>query len=227
MNITDQQIDQYRLLLSKLTNKAQYNKAYILSRKLMKKHPHVIIFEYYEAVMTAEDDVNFSKIQVKVRYKQAAQKLRRILRRTRGVSDDLKGGIQNEYYWFSNQPYKQYRLGLLEASKGNKRGGYYSQGVGAVQLAKAYAEKRKKKLALKWARKSEKAWLNFFKINSKWHNSYLFYARALGYQGRIDESHRALLMAAKFAGKSRTWKVVRATENEISDVLKDYQVPIQ
>jgi hypothetical protein len=67
--------------------------------------------------------------------------------------------------------------------------------------------------------KSENAWLKFFKHESKWFNSYFFYAAALGYQGRFKEMDKAFNRAAKIAGKSSKWKSIVDLR---ADVLKAY-----
>lgn len=186
----------------------------------MKKHPDIPLFAYYETVMSAEGNVNFSKRQVKNRDAAAVKKLRKLLYRLRGMSETLRRSIRNEYYWFSAQPYKQYLLGIEVVKTGQIRNGNYSKGVGAVMLAKKYALAGKKSRALKWAKKSESAWLKFFKEDSNWHNSYFFYAWALGFQNRIEEADQAFFKSAKIAGKFKNWKAIIKDRKEMMVVHK-------
>lgn len=218
MTITEKEIEKYRIKLRKLSNSAQYAKAYQFAKSLTKKYPQVLLFAYYEAVMTAEDDVNFTSKQVQLRYQLAAKKLKFLLKRTRGVSLVLRKSLKNEYYWFSKQPYKQYLLGVKEEKLGAKRGGYYSQGVGAAQLAKNYGLSGKKKLALRWAKKSEQAWLKFFKLDANWSNSYFFYAMSLAYQDRLKDCDKAFAKAARIAKKPKNWNAVLKEKKEIMKV---------
>lgn len=219
-SLSEEKLEIYRTQLRKLSNSAQYEKAYALSKSLMKLHPDIPLFAYYEAVMTAEDNVNFSRRQVKARNASAVKKLRKLLYRLRGMSETLRRSIRNEYYWFSAQPYKQYLLGIEVVKAGQKRNGSYSKGVGAVMLAKKYALAGKKSLALRWAKKSETAWLKFFEEDKKWHNSYFFYAWALGFQNRIKEADRAFLTSAKIAGKSKNWNAIKKDRREMMIVHK-------
>lgn len=106
-SLTDEKLEIYRLKLRELSNSAQYEKAHALSNSLMKKHPDIPLFAYYEAVMTAEDNFNFSERQVKARNASAVKKLKKLLKRLRGMSETLRRSVRNEYYWFSAQPYKQ------------------------------------------------------------------------------------------------------------------------
>lgn len=219
-NLTADEIEEYRLKLRSLSNTAQYSKAYKLAKKLYQQHPHILIFARYEAVMTAEGTVGFSDQQIKQRYQSASKKLRKLLYKLKGVDPVLGKSIKNEYYWFSKQPYKQYLLGVNEVKAKAYKGGYYSQGVGAVMLSEKYAKVGKIKLALRWAKKSEKAWLKFFKIDSNWYNSYLFYAMSLGYQNSLKECDSALAKAAKIAKKPKTWKVIKEVKSEVLKVHK-------
>lgn len=161
--ISEAEIEKYTQRLRNLSNRARYDEAYALSKRLVKEHPTVLIFAYNEAVMTAEDDEGYTPAEVRARYRSATRKLRVLLRRLRSAPPQMRFAIRNEYYWFSSQPRKQYRLGLEEARRGLVSG-YYSQGVGAVQLAKQYGLKGQKGLFMRWARKSEKAWLKFLRL---------------------------------------------------------------
>ena len=201
--------------LRKLSNSAQYAKAYKLAAELKKNYPKVLFFAYYEAVMTAEDNVNFTQSQIDKRYKLAAQKFRKLLYKTRWAEPRLRKSIKNEYYWFSMQHYKQYLLGVKEVKAKAFRGGYYSQGVGAAMLSKKYAFAGKKKLAVKWAEKSEKCWLKFFAIDPKWFNAYSFYARSLGYQNRLVECDKALAKAARIAKRPKNWNAIKKYKKDI------------
>ena len=136
---------------------------------------------------------------------------------TIGGTAGQRNSMRNEYYWFSRQPHKQYRLGL-ERVKAGEKSSYYSQGVGAEQVAKNYALRGRKALCLRWAKKSEKAWLNYFKVMPDWYNSYLFYAASLGYQGKIAEMDKAFATGAKIAGKTKKWKEIVHHRKEVMHV---------
>lgn len=196
--ITADQILAHRKKISQLSNSGKFKQAYDLTLKLTKKFPDVIVFQYLEAVFSAEDTRHLTKYQARLKYSIAARKLKTLLPKLRNVDPKLRKSIRNEYYWFSKQPYKQYLLGI-ESNK-NGQNGYYSMGVGASRLALEYGRRHKKKLCLKWAKISEKAWLHFFKTEPNWFNSYYFYAVALGLQGRTAEMNKALKIGSKISG---------------------------
>ena len=59
--ITNEEIENYRIQVRALSNSGNYKKAHGLSLKLMRKYPDVIIFAYFEAVMEAEGSQRLSK----------------------------------------------------------------------------------------------------------------------------------------------------------------------
>lgn len=218
-SLSPEKIQEYQTTFHELSNSAKYKQAHTLAKRLMKKHPDVFLFAYMEAVMSAEEFVGFTQKEIDIRYKNAAAKLKKLLSRIRWVPEDMRRSLRNEYYWFSKQPRKQYLLGVEEVKKGNKKA-YYPQGVGAVMLAKKYAEAGKKALFLRWSKRSQKAWENYFKITPNWYNAYLFYATALGHQGKNDEMEKALKKASDISRKPIYWKGFKEIRKEVDETLK-------
>lgn len=204
--------------IRKLSNSGNYQKVYDMANSLHKKYPKIIVFEYLEAVYSAEETNGFTKVEVARRYKRAASKLKVLLRKLKNVKPKLRDGIRNEYYWFSKQPYKQYLLGVEQVKKGQLTS-YYSQGVGAVELSKLYAQKGRAGLSNKWAIISEKAWIEYFKVESNWYNSYLFYGMALGIQGRVDEMNKAFKKGSKISKIPLNNEVFKTCEREALQAL--------
>lgn len=198
-SISQQEIQGFRLKIRAFSNRGQYKKAHALALRLTIKYPDILQFAYWEAVFTAEESRGYTAVQIAARYRLAAKKLKKLLLRLKNVDPQLQKSIRNEYYWFSKQPRKQYQLGVEYVKRGDKYA-YYSQGVGAVQVAKNYALQGKKALCLRWAQKSEKAWRQYFKVMPDWYNSYLFYGQALGLQGKIKEMREAFKKGSKISG---------------------------
>ena len=205
--------------IRRLSNRGRYREAYALTLRWTRRHPEVLRYAYLEAVFSAEDTSGDSPARAKARRAAAAKKLRRILGRMRGQEWRLRLSVRNEYYWFSGQPYKQYRLGCELVAQGH-RNAYYCQGVGAERLARRYGLAGRRGLCLRWAKISERAWTRYFRAVSDWYNSYLFYAMALGYQGRKREMEQALAKAARISGKPHGWEVFRNTRQEVDEVLR-------
>ena len=214
--ISPPQVLEYRKRISRLSNSGNFKKAYALSFKLTKQYPDVIMFQYLEAVFTAEDTRHLSKSEKDKKYSLAAKKLKALLPKLRNVDASLRKSIRNEYYWFSQQPYKQYLLGV-ECNK-NGQNGYYSIGVGASKLALKYGRQKRKTLCFRWAKISEKAWLHFFKSNPNWFNAYYFYAVALGLQGRNIEMNEALKKGSKISGIPLDNKMFQEAIREVESV---------
>lgn len=104
---------------------------------------------------------------------------------------------------------------------GNLRG-FYPQGVGAVELAKALFRAGKVANAMKWTKKAESAWLKFFKEDSNWYNSYCWYAKSLGFQGKQKQMDAALAQGAKIAGKSQKNHEFQKVRDEVNEIRMLY-----
>lgn len=217
-SLSPEQIEEYRLKIRDFSNSGQYKKAYALAAKLTVKYPDVLVFAYWEAVYTAEDSRGLTPGQIAGRYKLAAKKLKKLIGKMRNADPNLQKSIRNEYYWFSKQPRKQYLLGVEYVKKGNKLA-YYCQGVGAIQVAKDYALSGKKSLSIRWAKKSEKAWQQYFKVMPNWYNSYLFYGQALGIQGKIKQMREAFRTGSKISGIPVNKDPFLKYEREVFEIL--------
>lgn len=104
--------DNYLTLLRQYSNSAKYGKAHRLAKKLRRLHPEEPMLAYYEAVMFGDDEAGRSPQEIKVRHRKAARMLKPWLQKLRKVDPNRRRSFRNEYYWFSHQPVKQYRLGL-------------------------------------------------------------------------------------------------------------------
>lgn len=222
--ISEDKILYYRKKISDLSNHARYKEVQSMSKKLYKKYPYVLHFQYLEAVFTAEETEGISEQELKFRYQKASEKLKKVLLKLKNQDLVFRLKVRNEYYWFSKQPLKQYKLGIEGVKKGVKMS-YYSQGVGAAMLAEKYALEGKSKLMLRWAKLSEKAWLNYFKIVPDWYNSYTFYAMVLGFQGKISEMDSALEKCRIIAKRPKNWSAIKFHRNNIMSVVKKIELP--
>ena len=223
VQISEKNIEDFRLKIRSYSNSAQYNKAYLLAKQYSDKFPHVFYFAYCEAVFMAEETRGLSQKQIDQNFKKAASKLRKLLQKMKGVSARLRRSAKNEYYWFSKQPYKQYRLGLDDVKRGD-RSAYYSCGVGAAMLAKKYAFEGKVGLCYRWAKISERSWLRYFKVVPDWYNSYLFYAMSLGLQNRLSEMGQALDRGCQISGLTRRDPIFRKFEDDVINALKEMNI---
>lgn len=217
-SLSRSEIQKYIVQFRALSNAAKFSEVHKRAKSLAKKYPDVIEFAYYEAVYYAEDDVSYSPAEVARRYRITSKMLLKLLRRLNGIDEHMRLRIRNEYYWFSKQPAKQYRLGIEAVALGYKESSY-STGVGAAEMARRYALTGRSTLSLLWATRSEKAWKAYFRIIPDWFNSYLFYAMALGLQRRDKEMNLALERARKIAKKPTSWIVLAKVRSDVSEAL--------
>lgn len=182
--------------------KAKYKEAYKYLMDAKKKYPGSYYIASKLATLNAEESYLLSEKERNKAFKEAAKKLRVLLYSTNGATQALKGRNMNEYYWFSQQHYKQYRLGVKEV-KAKDMSGLYSQGVGAANHAYKLLLKGKRSLGVKWALRSQKAWEGYFEhCTKKYHDPWYWYAMALGLQGKEKEMKKALERSAKLSGKN-------------------------
>lgn len=113
LKLTENELEKFVAQFRTLSNRAEFKKAHQLALQLMKEYPAEPYFAYREAVMGAEG--------ARARHSQAAKKLQKLTRRLKSSSPRLRHAIRNEYYWFSHQPYKQFRLGQESVRKGEPR----------------------------------------------------------------------------------------------------------
>lgn len=182
--------------------KAKYKEAYKFLLEANKIHKKSYYIASKLATLNAEDAYLLNENQKNKAFKEAAKKLRVLLYSTHGADYNIKARNMNEYYWFSQQHYKQFCLGVKQVEAKDKWG-LYSQGVGAANHGYKLVLQGKIKLGIKWALKSQKAWEEFFKCCDKnYHDPWYWYAMALGIQGKDKEMHKALARSAKLSGKN-------------------------
>jgi len=182
-----------------LIMRAKYRDAVKLLQSKRKQYPQSYFIASRLATLPSEDAHGKKKEEA---FRRAALQLRPLLRKMKGLPFEERVRNRNEYYWFSKQYLKQYRLGLEGVAAGLKRS-YYSQGVGAVNYGAQLMLTGRRLSGLKWAKTAEKAWLNYFK---KWrrdyHDSWLWYGFALGLQGRLEEMEAAFRESARLSRTS-------------------------
>lgn len=210
--------EKYKAKVKELVHKAQYAKALQLSREMKKKYKHKAIYYIDEAVLIGDQPSNDPIIGI-AKKKKAARLLKPFVRYADKMEGIYRVRFLNEYYWFSEQPQKQYELGVETVNTGVFRG-YYSQGVGASFYAHQLMKKGKISQAQKWAKISEKAWLRYFsKVGKTYYNAYCWYALALGLQMKFEQMYKAFSTAEKLANQPSTYPEFYYFKNLIFDSL--------
>jgi len=190
-----------RSRVRKLMLKAKYKETLKFLKIWVKKYPNDLYILTLIALLPYEGAFGATGPVRDRAYKKAAANLKPLLKKLHGQKIEDRIVLRNEYYWFSQQHLKQYKLGVEGVKKGLKS--YYSQGVGAANLAYKVLLNGPSARGLRWAKQAEKAWLNYFKVRGKTHyDPWMWYALAIGLQGRKTEMEKALKISAKLAGSS-------------------------
>ncbi|MGZ3655162.1 MAG: hypothetical protein ACXVB9_08590 [Bdellovibrionota bacterium] len=204
--------------IQKFVFSAQYRKAFELAELLVKRFPRNRFAKYQYAVALGDCEEWATPEQHRKNSRRAARILRDLLKRSNGVDPVSRRRWRNEYYWFSKQPYKQWKLGVAEVKSGMPAGNY-SKGVGAVSLSLLYLEAGQEKRGRDWASRSVLAWTAYLKYRNNYYNAHVWHAKALGLLGDIDGMERSLARAAKLSGRSPKYSEFQEVRKTVSKVL--------
>lgn len=191
--------------ISSLVRRAQYKKAYGLARELIKKYPENRFAQYRFAVLSGDSGEWARGKELKNNTSRAVKILKKLLLKTSGIDRRWVSSWRNEYYWFSSQPEKQYRLGKEDLLQRDMHG-YYSMGVGAVSVALKKIEEKKYSQSIQWAQKAKSSWENYFKAVPDYYNAYVWYAKSLGLLGDLKGMEKALKKAGKLAKRPLSYR---------------------
>ncbi|MDE2490009.1 MAG: hypothetical protein KGM24_04130 [Elusimicrobia bacterium] len=186
-----------------LVRKARYKDALRAAKKRWRAQPGNPYAVYSYAVLLGDCQDGLSLAVVERNRRSAVRLLKPLMRRLSAFAPAHRPSIRNEYYWFSRQRLKQYRIGIEEVRAGRRRG-TCSQGVGAAWHALDLARRGRLARARRWARASERAWKRFLADDS-YYNAYVHLGLALGVLGRRGEMEKALRTGARLAGKPAIW----------------------
>ena len=197
---------------------AEYKKAVDLLTPVYKRYPKDVRVVNFYASTLADYAFSLPPARQQILRKRGCALLAGLLKRLRWVNRNLAYSTRNEYYYHSGKYDKQYALGVEFVKAGNDRA-YYSQGVGAAWHAYRHAEKGRQRLAALWATRAVRAWQNLFKVNSKYYNSYVHYALALGILGQMKAMEAALKKSARLSGKPDTYHEFADVRHKISALV--------
>lgn len=196
---------------------ADYKKAIEILTPIYKKYPKDFrVINFYTSTL-ADYGEFLPERKRKAFKKRGCELLSGLLKRLRGIDRAWSFSTRNEYYYHSAQYDKQYYLGLERARSGDKTG-YYSQGVGSAWHAYSHAKKGRIYFANIWARRSVRAWANYFKFKADYYNAYVHYALALGILGRTADMETALNKSAKLSGKPDSYHEFKDVRTKISEL---------
>jgi tetratricopeptide (TPR) repeat protein len=134
------------------------------------------------------------------RLERAIRMLEALTLRLRNQSAEDRWWVRRHLYYFRGDHLRNYRLGVEEVARGNKKG-YLSQGFGATGHAlKLNQSTRNRKRAQLWAKRGEEAWKYLFKREPKKPGRLCNLAIALAVQGRFTEADKTIHEAARLAG---------------------------
>jgi hypothetical protein len=182
-----------------LVRRARYEDALREAKRRRRAQPGNPYAIYHYAVLLGDCQDGLGSAAVERNRRAAVRLLRPLMRRLSAFAPSHRPSVRNEYYWFSRQRLKQYRLGLEAVRRRD-----YSQGVGAAWHALDLARRGRRARARYWARVAERAWRRFLARES-YYNAYVHLGLALGVLGRSEEMEKALRSGARLAGKTASW----------------------
>ena len=127
--------------------------------------------------------------------------------------------VKNEYFWFSEMPEEQYKLGIEVVRKGEDlRGGHYSACVGASMLALKQINSGGVQNSQKWAEISLQHFHDFERCDPTWYNINFFAAQALACLGRFDEAVECYRATFKKQGNPENQNAISEFKLEIDSI---------
>lgn len=189
-------------------DKANYKEATACAKKGLKLFPDdtIAAFNYY-SIMADYALSNKSK-KFQDMHKVAVAGMKKLFKKTsgRGISQNYKKIMKNEYFYQTKQFKKQYALGMTFYKRTGQKHHLYSSGVGGANHALTLAREGRTKLAHSWARKSIEAWEIYFEHDNKYYNPYVHYGLAWGVLGEKKKMMKALKDSSKRCGKPMSYK---------------------
>lgn len=190
-----------------------------LAASYLKRYPGSLRARYYFAVALSEITAGLPKTKVASHKKRTVALLGELMKERRRMTPVLADAVANEYFWFSEQPKKQYELGLLGIKK-KIPGASYSCGVGAAMMALKAGRSGASALRDLWARRSIAAWGTYHREFDERFGSVLYEALAWGAAGDRVRMQRRLQRCAKLAGVSSANHSIRWVRREVQGLLE-------
>ena len=181
----------YERRLRALFSAEKGGEARSLAAAFLKAYPRDFNARYCYAVSLSELTAGFSRKDVERRRWRTVVLLRRLMKERRRLSPLQALGLANEYYWFSNQPRKQYELGRRFLRRGVARA-HYSCGVGAAMLTLEAARKGDAAAVRTWFGRAQRAWRSYHARFAERMGSVLFEAIAWGASGDLQMMEKRL-----------------------------------
>jgi hypothetical protein len=169
-----------------------------LAAAFLRRYPRNFRARYYFAVSLSEITAGLSKAEIARNKRRTVALLADLMRVRRQLTPLLADAVENEYYWFSEQPKKQYELGL-RGIKEKVPGGNYSCGVGGAMMALKAAHVGDRVARSLWSRRSLVAWKSYHREFGERFGSVLYEAVAWGARGDLAMMEKRLRRCAALA----------------------------
>jgi hypothetical protein len=164
----------------------------------LRRYPRDFWARYYFAVSLSEITAGLSKAEVARNKNRTVALLGELMRTRRRLTPSQAHSLENEFYWFSGQPKKQYALGL-RGIKEEVPGGKYSCGVGGAMMALKAARAGDRAAQSLWSKRSLAAWKSYHREFGERFGSVLYEAVAFGAGGDLSMMESRLRRCAALA----------------------------
>jgi hypothetical protein len=173
-----------------------------LAAVFIRRYPQDFRARYYSAISLSEITAGLSKARAANNKKRTVALLRELMRTrcqlTPRPTPRQAHALENEYYWFSEQPKKQYQLGL-RGIRNKVPGAGYSCGVGAAMMALKYARLGDTATRDHWSKRALSAWKSYHREHGERFGSVIFEAVAWGAAGEHAMMEKRLRRCADLA----------------------------
>jgi hypothetical protein len=173
----------------------------------LKNHPSDFQARYCYAVSLSESTAGLSRVEVNRNRKRTVALLKKLLARRHRLPIDQAHGVENEYYWFSDQPEKQYALGRRMLQKHRIARGHYSCGVGASMMTLKAARQGDAPAVRVWFKRALAAWRSYHREFGERIGSVVFEAIAWGASGdpgMMEKKLRRCCVLARVPARNHT-----------------------
>ena len=162
---------------------------------------------YCYAVSLSEGTAGLSKAQVDRNRKRTVMLLKKLINERHRITLEQSLGLENEYYWFSNQPEKQYKLGRRMLRRHGITRAHYSCGVGAAMMALKEARRGNLTAVRVWFDRAQASWKQYHREFSERLGSVIFEAIAWGANGdfrMMEKKLRRCCVLAKLPARNHS-----------------------
>jgi|GEM_PF-5810264 len=163
-----------------------------LAAVFLRNYPGDFQARYCYAVSLSESTAGLSRVEADRNRRRTVALLKKLLAQRDRLPIEQALGVENEYYWFSAQPEKQYELGRRMLRRHHLAQAHYCCGVGAAMVTIKAARRGDAPGVRLWSKRALGAWRSYHRRFDERLGSVIFEAIAWGASGDPKMMERKL-----------------------------------